>query len=200
MWIALNYVSLKSWIQQFVEVSWYKGVVNCFELCIFEKLNTTEYKKLKETFRCELLWIMYLWKVEYNDKSVVPPQQAVVNCFELCIFEKLNTTTKIWNRHSLCCELLWIMYLWKVEYNNIIHEAYKSVLWIALNYVSLKSWIQLEFITIWQRKSCELLWIMYLWKVEYNSRNLPKSKSDVVNCFELCIFEKLNTTHVTKTT
>ena len=143
-----------------------------------------------------------------------------MNCFELCIFERLNTThnrcttllNKLWialNYVSLkdwiqlllfiivranSCELLWIMYLWKIEYN--FFERFKIVLtlWIALNYVSLKDWIQHKF--TWKRniQCCELLWIMYLWKIEYNQPALCLSIKRVVNCFELCIFERLNTT------
>ena len=168
---------------------------------------------------CELLWIMYLWKVEYNWSAIRRSKWRVVNCFELCIFEKLNTTIvtkshlmlqlwialnyvslKSWIQLTLkfCCllrrcELLWIMYLWKVEYNGFWWLAKLTWLWIALNYVSLKSWIQRDFVLTITRcvvncfelcifeklnttnklvilvvRSCELLWIMYLWKVEYN--------------------------------
>ena len=169
---------------------------------------------------CELLWIMYLWKVEYNWSAIRRSKWRVVNCFELCIFEKLNTTIvtkshlmlqlwialnyvslKSWIQLTLkfCCllrrcELLWIMYLWKVEYNGFWWLAKLTWLWIALNYVSLKSWIQLLTYSLLQFKSCELLWIMYLWKVEYNNKALAILSLVVVNCFELCIFEKLNTT------
>ena len=117
LWIALNYVSLKDWIQLlylfFSEVS----VVNCFKLCIFERLNTTSSRK----------WIKRIWlwiALNYVSlKDWIQPfllaekDQLVVNCFKLCIFERLNTT-------QLVC---------------IINQ---DLLWIALNYVSLKDWIQ----------------------------------------------------------
>ena len=151
MWIALNYVSLKSWIQ----------------LDVMNQISVVS---------CELLWIMYLWKVEYNISICGNTFQGVVNCFELCIFEKLNTT--------------------------ICYGRNKNfTLWIALNYVSLKSWIQHSIWRICNTTSCELLWIMYLWKVEYNSTVGYIPITPVVNCFELCIFEKLNTTrHIIPTT
>ena len=118
MWIALNYVSLKYWIQ----------------LCIcINRINLS----------CELLWIMYLWNIEYNTTEVKKHTLLVVNCFELCIFEILNTT---W-LNCFSCSLL---------------------LWIALNYVSLKYWIQLVKSTLALLTCCELLWIMYLWNIEYN--------------------------------
>ena len=168
MWIALNYVSLKSWIQLGCFIWFAEAVVNCFELCIFEKLNTTVWVR---HFASELLWIALNYvslKSWIQQGRTAYIRLRVVNCFELCIFEKLNTTPsliacvkallwialnyvslKSWIQHHtmlmICqdsCELLWIMYLWKVEYNFNLHTCSKSLLWIALNYVSLKSWIQ----------------------------------------------------------
>ena len=195
LWIALNYVSLKYWIQRYMMEMKKWLVVNCFELCIFEILNTTlsayslkihslwialNYVSLKYWIQlrntrnniadcCELLWIMYLWNIEYNWRCVVCEFEQVVNCFELCIFEILNTT----------CDFPTFITL---------------VLWIALNYVSLKYWIQLELAKKLKPKGCELLWIMYLWNIEYNVNVINGNKRQVVNCFELCIFEILNTT------
>ena len=171
------------------------AVVNCFELCIFEILNTTSSKNNDIITGCELLWIMYLWNIEYNGyinnskgnllwialnyvslkywiqqtagKNVA---YSVVNCFELCIFEILNTTTNVPRLQLVSCELLWIMYLWNIEYNVISELKEFSMLWIALNYVSLKYWIQLCHNSTTLRSCCELLWIMYLWNIEYNSQ------------------------------
>ena len=138
---------------------------------------------------------MYLWNIEYNTALKFLFFALVVNCFELCIFEILNTTQmfkkmfffmlwialnyvslKYWIQHPriFCwarpsCELLWIMYLWNIEYNYTYAIFVISVLWIALNYVSLKYWIQPLRKRIKQRFSCELLWIMYLWNIEYNT-------------------------------
>ena len=143
MWIALNYVSLKDWIQQISCKIRRHIVVNCFKLCIFERLNTTSvWWPLK---------IAWLW-IALNYVSLKDWIQhlcchflvkIVVNCFKLCIFERLNTTI-------------------------ISTRDVPQWLWIALNYVSLKDWIQ---------QSVQ----------EIRSRY-------VVNCFKLCIFERLNTT------
>ena len=54
MWIALNYVSLKDWIQPIKENYADDIVVNCFKLCIFERLNTTFPKSEGES---DKLWI-----------------------------------------------------------------------------------------------------------------------------------------------
>ena len=169
LWIALNYVSLTDWIQHRPSL-WY-----------------TKYS-------CELLWIMYLWQIEYNEIQTQTTRGHVVNCFELCIFDRLNTTILLRALFCNSCELLWIMYLWQIEYNALCRLSFflgvvncfelcifdrlnttafcnstlASSLWIALNYVSLTDWIQqiiLRYFAI-----------------------------GVVNCFELCIFDRLNTT------
>ena len=146
-----------------------RTVVNCFELCIFEKLNTTF--TIQQSTRSQLWIALNYVSLKSWIQPLISDQSSalVVNCFELCIFEKLNTT-------------------------KIIFFISNRKLWIALNYVSLKSWIQrtINEKTWWG--CCELLWIMYLWKVEYNYRIEFTRRSLVVNCFELCIFEKLNTT------
>ena len=170
-------------------------VVNCFELCIFEILNTTRFRYQGIQCGCELLWIMYLWNIEYNSFAWTRIGSDVVNCFELCIFEILNTTLFNHNDFEYCCELLWIMYLWNIEYNSspvavgnaVVVNCFELCIFEILN-------------TTYQRenndvRSCELLWIMYLWNIEYNTQKPRMFCCAVVNCFELCIFEILNTTH-----
>ena len=118
--------------------------MNCFELCIFEILNTTPLRMYLVTY---LLWIALNYvslKYWIQLCALLPYEYEVVNCFELCIFEILNTTT--------CGDYV-----------------YQYLLWIALNYVSLKYWIQQVQKTDVMESSCELLWIMYLWNIEYNS-------------------------------
>ena len=194
LWIALNYVSLKYWIQHTIkflairegcELLWIMylwnieyntdidkervfHVVNCFELCIFEILNTTYQRENNDVRSCELLWIMYLWNIEYNTQKPRMFCCAVVNCFELCIFEILNTTFLRFVETPTSCELLWIMYLWNIEYNKVIHNddelgvvnCFELCIFEILN-TTLISFEEAE-------RCCELLWIMYLWNIEYN--------------------------------
>ena len=132
LWIALNYVSLKDWIQQYNQYISRRLVVNCFKLCIFERLNTT-YSFRQRTWTELWIALNYVslkdWIQQNNVVSIIV---RVVNCFKLCIFERLNTT--------------------KYIYSNIHDE-----LWIALNYVSLKDWIQLFYYKYNNKKCCELL-------------------------------------------
>ena len=51
LWIALNYVSLTDWIQQFKFTYSLITVVNRFKLCIFDRLNTT-YQLMKQHRGC----------------------------------------------------------------------------------------------------------------------------------------------------
>ena len=75
---------------------------------------------------------MYLWKIEYNSLLLTICKGRVVNCFKLCIFERLNTTI--------------FLFLPKPK-----------PLWIALNYVSLKDWIQPLDRYLARFGGCELL-------------------------------------------
>ena len=49
------------------------------------------------------------------------------------------------------------MYLWKIEYNLQTQTISNQLLWIALNYVSLKDWIQSSYDDIVTMMGCELL-------------------------------------------
>ena len=117
-------------------------VVNCFKVCIFERLNTILAAGITPA---AALWIAlnYVSLKDWIQSSGLSKALVkVVNCFKLCIFERLNTMKQ--------------------------HRGLRRLLlWIALNYVSLKDWIQLKA--------------------------LNKELEVVVNCFKLCIFERLNT-------
>ena len=118
--------------------------MNCFKLCNFDRLNTTSLIVVCAEF---MLWIAlnYVTLTDWiQHYFVLRKTIRVVNCFKLCNFDRLNTTLG--------------------KYDNL-----DSLLWIALNYVTLTDWIQQG-----QRKG---------WSIQ------------VVNCFKLCNFDRLNTTH-----
>ena len=147
LWIALNYVSLKSWIQR--------------PHLLFRRLSS-----------CELLWIMYLWKVEYNKVSKVWSSSLLWIALNYVSLKSWIQHVVIWSQERLCCELLWIMYLWKVEYNP---QCFRKICGNVVNCFELCIFEKLNTTTSSQkrsRRSCELLWIMYLWKVEYNKYHL----------------------------
>ena len=144
LWIALNFVSLTDWIQLIKNIPYSFCVVNRFKFFIFDRLNTT----LSTEENCSgVLWIALNF-VSLTDWIQLrlwnSDNPLVVNRFKFCIFDRLNTT------HSF---IRWL----------------NSLLWIALNFVSLTDWIQ-------RWNSC-------------------KPSKWVVNRFKFCIFDRLNTTY-----
>ena len=117
LWIALNFVSLTDWIQRFKAYNSDATVVNRFKFCIFDRLNTTS---LTEILCLTELWIAlnYVSLTDWIQRSNLEIAWfPVVNRFKLCIFDRLNTTF-------------------------FLMKKVLSLLWIALNYVSLTDWIQ----------------------------------------------------------
>ena len=122
-----------------------------------------------EDISCELLSIIYLWRSDNNGLDKQAAYIFVVNCFQLFIFEDLTTTPPF-------------------QYRT------KAQLWIAFNYLSLKIWQQLSPNFLSPFCSCELLSIIYLWRSDNNNAIATKHRHQVVNCFQLFIFEDLTTT------
>ena len=92
LWIALNYVSLTDWIQQYFLLWFAFKVVNRFKLCIFDRLNTT--KKIYLLAK-SMLWIAlnYVSLTDWIQRIPLEEDMVrVVNRFKLCIFDRLNTT------------------------------------------------------------------------------------------------------------
>ena len=121
----------------------YVVVVICFQISIFEPLETTRYRRFYE--RIELWFAFKLvslnhWK-QPNTSFMV--RRNVVICFQISIFEPLETTMN----HSTC---------------------YITKLWFAFKLVSLNHWKQ--------------------------PFPLATSSGSVVICFQISIFEPLETT------
>ena len=117
LWIALNYVPLKDWIQLEELCQSEVAVVNCFKLCTFERLNTTVtlISAVVTSLWIALNYVPLKDWIQLNYWPSTP--RVVVNCFKLCTFERLNTTKQ------------------RITFIS-------TRLWIALNYVSLRDWIQ----------------------------------------------------------
>ena len=105
LWIALNYVTLTDWIQPSGKCEAFCIVVNCFKLCNFDRLNTTE---MQQSARHEL-WIALNYVTLTDWIQLITDTydgNPVVNCFKLCNFDRLNTTAATWATMQGCCELL----------------------------------------------------------------------------------------------
>ena len=92
LWFAFKLVSLNHWKQQVTKHFLMTLVVICFQISIFEPLETTVIKKQYST---SLLWFAFKlvslnhWK---QPTSILRNQRIVVICFQISIFEPLETT------------------------------------------------------------------------------------------------------------
>ena len=143
MWFAFKLVSLNHWKQPSGELYSRDSVVICFQISIFEPLETTSRERWDSGV---MLWFAFKlvslnhWK---QQKSKHPIHQLVVICFQISIFEPLETTLPV---------------------NNWMYKQ----LWFAFKLVSLNHWKQLQI-------------------------NLSRLGC-VVICFQISIFEPLETT------
>ena len=132
LWFAFKLVSLNHWIQQRKNFNHWQTVVICFQISIFEPLNTAcsvnQPSQTKLWFAFKLVSLNH-W-IQLN--TIVIVLRLVVICFQISIFEPLNTA-------------------------NQMNNEFNAVLWFAFKLVSLNHWIQL---LIWYQdnpKSCDLL-------------------------------------------
>ena len=143
LWFAFKLVSLNHWKQLQILRKICQRVVICFQISIFEPLETTNLQMWKDT---NLLWFAFKlvslnhWKQQNWEEKV---KRFVVICFQISIFEPLETT-----------------------FQSI--SGIHALLWFAFKLVSLNHWKQLV-----------------------PSRSFWKP---VVICFQISIFEPLETT------
>ena len=169
--------------------------MNCFQICIFVLIATTIHvserthlqlwiafkfvslywsqQQLNYLFisysSCELLSNLYLCTDRNNLSLYAYPILFVVNCFQICIFVLIATTT-------------------------VHFETLGGRLWIAFKFVSLY-WSQQHYATCatgW--RSCELLSNLYLCTDRNNRSSAISLCIVVVNCFQICIFVLIATT------
>ena len=132
MWFAFKLVSLNHWKQR-----WYRWeslflVVICFQISIFEPLETTWHLPLQV---CLQLWFAFKLVSLNHWKQLrfgILARRRVVICFQISIFEPLETTIA----------LTIILSLW---------------LWFAFKLVSLNHWKQLKYGSSIYPGSCDLL-------------------------------------------
>ena len=144
----------------------------CFQISIFELLETTERAKSKGTECCDLLSNQYIWTTGNNyvvGRSLIV---YVVICFQISIFELLETTRKE-----------------RLKRNKLLWFAFKSV---YLNY-----WKQLFRNAVSFEYGCDLLSNQYIWTTGNNCYLSENTTISVVICFQISIFELLETTVAT---
>ena len=117
MWFAFKLVSLNHWKQPFSENLQRKKVVICFQISIFEPLETTPDP---EGTRALMLWFAFKLVSLNHWKQLCttsPLSAKVVICFQISIFEPLETT-------------------------HILYFSSVKRLWFAFKLVSLNHWKQ----------------------------------------------------------
>ena len=132
LWFAFKLVSLNHWKQQELLISINVSVVICFQISIFEPLETTIPTKSRYPAQ---LWFAFKlvslnhWKQPISELKEI---RRVVICFQISIFEPLETT-------------------------SFVHRNTQSVLWFAFKLVSLNHWKQLKEWTDITPVRCDLL-------------------------------------------
>ena len=132
LWFAFKLVSLNHWKQRRQFSLGLTDVVICFQISIFEPLETTmkikSQQMLKLWFAFKLVSLNH-WKQQYDDYR---KWALVVICFQISIFEPLETT-------------------------KVIKILRLRELWFAFKLVSLNHWKQLTFDKNFALFSCDLL-------------------------------------------
>ena len=215
LWIAFKFVSLyrmtQPWVSEnfdidscellsnlYLCIGWHspvdvegdaRGVVNCFQICIFVSDDTAVGAgagacfllwiafKFVSLYRmtqlmlilyylllcCELLSNLYLCIGWHSCLSLPYKYITVVNCFQICIFVSDDTA-------------------------EIEAAAQSFSLWIAFKFVSLYRMTQLKQIANYIMTRCELLSNLYLCIGWHSSGWETPPALTVVNCFQICIF------------
>ena len=196
LWFAFKLVSLNHWKQQYQRLPWRFDVVICFQISIFEPLETAQFSfwDVGRTlwFAFKLVSLNH-WKQQ--DVFSIPKLHVVI-CFQISIFEPLETASAF---RELTKNMLWFAFKlvslnhWKqqdvfsipklhvvicfqisifepLETASAFRELTKNMLWFAFKLVSLNHWKQ-------------PLWIIV-------------SRHTVVICFQISIFEPLETAKV----
>ena len=106
LWFAFKLVSLNHWKQLVEMITNSIIVVICFQISIFEPLETTNGEQAPWT---DELWFAFKlvslnhWKQQENPFM---KQAIVVICFQISIFEPLETTSYNGYRSRNSCDLL----------------------------------------------------------------------------------------------
>ena len=132
LWFAFKLVSLNHWKQHNRRIRFRNTVVICFQISIFEPLETTgavlDGYSRQLWFAFKLVSLNH-WK-QLQDLGWI--KEYVVICFQISIFEPLETTSAL-----------------------LVYSLFK--LWFAFKLVSLNHWKQPFWILTKRRECCDLL-------------------------------------------
>ena len=132
LWFAFKLVSLNHWKQLYARSREILSVVICFQISIFEPLETTPIEGASSALQ---LWFAFkLVSLNHWKQHTAPIiyTAKVVICFQISIFEPLETT------------LFWLL-----------RQAIQ--LWFAFKLVSLNHWKQRYLLISRNKYCCDLL-------------------------------------------
>ena len=132
LWFAFKLVSLNHWKQQAEYQVNGIGVVICFQISIFEPLETT--RKTASVFTRKLWFAFKLVSLNHWKQQYTEPYE-----------------------NQKRCDLLSNQYLWTIGNNLTNNWSVAQVLWFAFKLVSLNHWKQLQQSNVFGTKSCDLL-------------------------------------------
>ena len=132
LWFAFKLVSLNHWKQQTAVLMKTRSVVICFQISIFEPLETTSSPYGRSS--CSLWFAFKLVSLNHwkQRSSWVNLRWIVVICFQISIFEPLETT-------------------------RVCPITMMRRLWFAFKLVSLNHWKQQLPVNNWTYTRCDLL-------------------------------------------
>ena len=157
LWFAFKLVSLNHWKQQSFRYPCQYGVVICFQISIFEPLETARPQIIP--LPTELWFAFKLVSLNHWKQQALSDMRTrlVVICFQISIFEPLETAQQLFQWIKI---MLWFAFK-LVSLNHWKQlSRYRScipLLWFAFKLVSLNHWKQhcnpFEFVT----ECCDLL-------------------------------------------
>ena len=196
LWFAFKLVSLNHWKQQKILFPVGIVVVICFQISIFEPLETTP---LRFDTCSILLWFAFKlvslnhWKQPYYQNHYY---NKVVICFQISIFEPLETTIV---KPEPCSVELWFAF----KLVSLNHWKQQKILFpvgiVVVICFQISIFEPLETTPLRFDTCSILLWFAFKlvslnhWKQPYYQNHYYNK---VVICFQISIFEPLETTIV----
>ena len=148
------------------------SVVIRFQICIFDILNTAGRTGATQRGRCDSLSNLYLWHIKYSLGQLLKRALCVVIRFQICIFDILNTATRLLKNFAESCDSLSNLYLWHIKYSRTEIPTTTPRVVIRFQICIFDILNTAKGQTAMTRYSCDSLSNLYLWHIKYSSNAL----------------------------
>ena len=146
----------------------YRPVVICFQVYIFDILDTAPFAALAIDFSCNLLSSLYLWHIRYSRYLHWGFERVVVICFQVYIFDILDTALLTEKSSLDGCNLLSSLYLWHIRYSLCQWVPREPWVVICFQVYIFDILDTASACTRSDLRSCNLLSSLYLWHIRYS--------------------------------